>query len=173
MFKGFREFVLRGNVVDLAIGVVIGAAFGTVVNALVKDLLTPIIAAIAGKPDFSGFYFEANGAKFLYGDFINAIIAFLLIAASGVLLCGTAGERVDEALREAGASRQEEVPGVPERHSDRRPQVRLLHVGACLAAIGVLSLSPGSFGKTCVQISTNSLSFSLNCLPAGSKRQRP
>ncbi len=82
MFKGFREFVLRGNVVDLAVGVVIGAAFGTVVTAFVKDLLTPIIAAIVKKPDFSGFAFEFNGAKFLYGDFINAIISFLLIAAA-------------------------------------------------------------------------------------------
>ena len=82
MFKGFREFVLRGNVVDLAVGVVIGAAFGTVVTAFVKDLLTPIIAAIAGKPDFSGFFFQANGAKFLYGDFLNAVISFLLIAAA-------------------------------------------------------------------------------------------
>ena len=80
MFKGFREFVLRGNVVDLAVGVVIGVAFGTVVTAFVKDLLTPVIAAIVKKPDFSGFFFEVNGAKFLYGDFVNAIIAFLLIA---------------------------------------------------------------------------------------------
>jgi large conductance mechanosensitive channel len=68
MFKGFRDFVLRGNVVDLAVGVVIGAAFGTVVSAFVKDLLTPIIAALAKKPDFSGLLFEVNGAKFLYGD---------------------------------------------------------------------------------------------------------
>jgi large conductance mechanosensitive channel len=82
MFKGFRDFVLRGNVVDLAVGVVIGAAFGAVVAAFVKDLLTPVIAAIAGKPDFSSMYFEVNGAKFLYGDFINAVIAFLLVAAA-------------------------------------------------------------------------------------------
>lgn len=82
MFKGFRDFVLRGNVVDLAIGVVIGAAFGTVVTAFVKDLLTPLIAAIVKKPDFSGFAFDVNGSKFLYGDFINALISFLLIAAA-------------------------------------------------------------------------------------------
>jgi large conductance mechanosensitive channel len=82
MFKGFRDFVLRGNVVDLAIGVVIGAAFGTVVTAFVKDLLTPIIAAIVQKPDFSNLYFTINNSKFLYGDFINAVIAFLLIAAA-------------------------------------------------------------------------------------------
>src|ERR1700761_9793943 len=82
MFKGFREFVLRGNVVDLAVGVVIGAAFGTVVTAFVKDLLTPIIAALVKKPDFSGLAFELNGSKFQYGDFINAVISFLLVAAA-------------------------------------------------------------------------------------------
>jgi large conductance mechanosensitive channel len=82
MLKGFREFVLRGNVVDLAVGVVIGAAFGTVVTAFVKDFLTPLIAAIAGKPDFSGYSFEIHGSKILYGDFFNAIISFLLIAAA-------------------------------------------------------------------------------------------
>jgi large conductance mechanosensitive channel len=82
MFKGFRDFILRGNVVDLAIGVVIGAAFGTVVTAFVKDLLTPIIAALVQKPDFSSLSFEVNGSKFLYGDFINALIAFVLVAAA-------------------------------------------------------------------------------------------
>jgi large conductance mechanosensitive channel len=82
MLKGFRDFVLRGNVVDLAVGVVIGAAFGTVVTALVKDLITPIIAAIGNKPDFSAFFFQLNGAKFLYGDFLNAVISFLMIAAA-------------------------------------------------------------------------------------------
>jgi large conductance mechanosensitive channel len=82
MFKGFREFVLRGNVVDMAVGVVIGAAFGAIVTAFVKDLLTPLIAALVGKPDFSAYTFEVNGSKFLYGDFINAVIAFLLIAAA-------------------------------------------------------------------------------------------
>ena len=82
MFKGFREFVLRGNVVDIAVGVVIGAAFGTIVTAFVKDLLTPLIAALVGKPDFSAYTFEIRGSKFLYGDFINAMIAFLLVAAA-------------------------------------------------------------------------------------------
>ncbi len=80
--KGFKQFLLRGNVVDLAVGVVIGAAFGTVVAAFVKDLLTPLIAALVGKPDFASFYFEVNGSRFLYGDFINALIAFLLVAAA-------------------------------------------------------------------------------------------
>ncbi len=79
--KGFKAFLLRGNVVDLAIAVVIGVAFGVVVTAFVKDLVTPLIAALGGKPDFAGLYFTVNRSKFLYGDFINALIAFLIIAA--------------------------------------------------------------------------------------------
>jgi large conductance mechanosensitive channel len=82
MLKGFREFLLRGNVIDLAVAVVIGGAFGAVVTALVKDLITPLIAAIVGKPDFSAIAFEINGSKFLIGDFINALLSFVLIAAA-------------------------------------------------------------------------------------------
>ncbi|MBV8906258.1 MAG: large conductance mechanosensitive channel protein MscL [Acidobacteriia bacterium] len=82
MLKGFKQFLLRGNVVDLAVAVVIGAAFGAVVTALVKDLITPVIAALVGKPDFSGIVFTINGSKFLIGDFINALVSFLLIAAA-------------------------------------------------------------------------------------------
>ena len=82
MLKGFRDFVFRGNVIDLAVAVVIGAAFGAVIAAFVKDLLTPLVAAIFGKPDFSALYVELNGSRFMYGDFINALIAFLLIAAT-------------------------------------------------------------------------------------------
>src|SRR3954451_16891489 len=79
--KGFRDFILRGNVVDLAIAVVIGAAFGAIVTAFVKALVTPLIAAIGGQPDFSGIYFTINNSKFLIGDFINTLISFLIIAA--------------------------------------------------------------------------------------------
>ena len=82
MLTGFRQFVLRGNVIDLSVAVVIGAAFGAVVTALVKDLLTPFIAAIVGKPDFSAITFTINGSQFLIGDFINAVVSFLLIAAA-------------------------------------------------------------------------------------------
>lgn len=82
MFKGFKQFLLRGNVVDLAVGVVIGAAFGAVVNSFVKDLLTPFIAATVGKPNFSYLVLEVNGAKVTYGDFLNALISFLLVAAA-------------------------------------------------------------------------------------------
>jgi large conductance mechanosensitive channel len=77
----FKAFILRGNVVDLAVGIVIGAAFGAVVAALVKDLITPFIAAIGGKPDFSSVGFTINKSRFLVGDFINAIVSFLIIAA--------------------------------------------------------------------------------------------
>ena len=80
--KGFKQFILRGNVLDLAIAVVMGAAFGAVVTALVKDLITPIIAAVVGKPDFSGIAFTVNGSKFLIGDFINAVVSFVLIGAA-------------------------------------------------------------------------------------------
>jgi large conductance mechanosensitive channel len=82
MLKGFRQFLFRGNVIDLAVAVVIGAAFGAVVAAFVKDLLTPLIAALVGKPDFSGLYADLNGSRFLYGDFINALVSFLLVAAA-------------------------------------------------------------------------------------------
>ena len=81
MLKGFRQFIMRGNVLDLAVAVVIGAAFGAVITALVKDLLTPLIAAIVGRPDFSAIALEVNGSKFLVGDFINAPVSFILIAA--------------------------------------------------------------------------------------------
>jgi large conductance mechanosensitive channel len=82
MLKGFKEFVMRGNVVDLAVAVVIGVAFGAVVTALVKDLITPIVAAIVGKPDFSNLTFTINKSKFFYGDFINAALQFILTAAA-------------------------------------------------------------------------------------------
>ena len=82
MLNDFKQFLLRGNVVDLAVGVVIGASFGTVVTALVSDILTPFIAAIAKVPDFGGLLFTINGSKFMYGHFINVIISFVLVAAA-------------------------------------------------------------------------------------------
>ena len=82
MIKEFKQFLLRGNVVDLAVGVVIGAAFGAVVTALVADVLTPFIAAIAKVPDFSGIVFTINGSKFMLGHFINVLISFVFVAAA-------------------------------------------------------------------------------------------
>ncbi len=82
MLKGFKQFLLRGNVVDMAVGIVIGAAFGGVVTGFVKDLLTPLIAAIVKQPDFSALTFTVNGSKFSYGDFINVLLSFVIIAAA-------------------------------------------------------------------------------------------
>jgi len=80
--KGFKQFILRGNVLDLAVAVVMGAAFTAVVTALVKDLLTPIVGALIGQPDFSALTVDVNGSKLLIGDFMNAVIAFLMLAAA-------------------------------------------------------------------------------------------
>lgn len=81
MLKGFRDFIMRGNVIDLAVAVVIGGAFSQIVNALVKDIITPFIGALGGKPDFSGVSFTINNSKFLVGDFLNAVISFTIISA--------------------------------------------------------------------------------------------
>jgi large conductance mechanosensitive channel len=81
MFKEFRHFLLRGSLVDLAIAVVVGAAFGAVVAALVKDLITPLIAAIGGQPDFGGLSFTINKSRFAYGDFLNTLVSFVIVAA--------------------------------------------------------------------------------------------
>ena len=81
LWNEFKAFILRGNVIDLAVAVVIGAAFGAIVLAFVKDLVTPLIAAIGGQPDFAGIYFTINHSKFLIGDFVNAVVYFLIIAA--------------------------------------------------------------------------------------------
>lgn len=81
MLKGFRDFILRGNVIDLAVAVVIGAAFKAIIDALVADFITPLIAAIGGQPDFSALDFTINSSRFAYGHFINQVISFLIIAA--------------------------------------------------------------------------------------------
>jgi large conductance mechanosensitive channel len=80
--SGFKQFLLRGNVVDMAVGIVVGAAFGTVVTSFVKDLLTPFIAAIVQQPDFSKIAFQINGSKFLIGNFVNSLVSFVIIAAA-------------------------------------------------------------------------------------------
>lgn len=82
MLHGFKQFILRGNVLDLAVAVVMGTAFGAVVTSLVKDLITPLIAALVGKPDFSAIQFTINGSKFLIGNFANAVVSFFLIGVA-------------------------------------------------------------------------------------------
>ncbi|PYV66631.1 MAG: large conductance mechanosensitive channel protein MscL [Acidobacteria bacterium] len=120
MLSGFKQFILRGNVVDMAVGVVIGAAFATVVTAFTKDLLTPLIAAIAGKPDFSAISFTIHGSLFPIGDFINAAISFL-----------HAHQRPGLAHAQStrpGRSYDQEVPGMQNGGPDRRPPLRPLHL---------------------------------------------
>ena len=82
MIKEFREFLLRGNVVDLAVAVILGVAFGAVITSFVEDLLTPLLAAVGGEPDFAALTFSINGSRFRYGEFINAVISFLIIGAA-------------------------------------------------------------------------------------------
>lgn len=82
MLNGFKKFILKGNVIDMAVGVVVGVAFGNVVTALVKDLITPLIGAFGGTPDFSGIFFTINHSKFMVGDFINSVVSFLTISTT-------------------------------------------------------------------------------------------
>lgn len=82
MLRGFKDFIMRGNVVDLAVAVVVGAAFGAVVAAFVADIVTPLIAAIFGRHDFSALAFTIHGSTFRYGHFLNAVVSFVLIAAA-------------------------------------------------------------------------------------------
>ena len=82
MLSGFKTFIMRGNVVDLAIGVVIGAAFGGIVTSLVKDVITPIIAAIFKQPDFSAIAITINGSSIMLGNFMNSLLSFIIVAAS-------------------------------------------------------------------------------------------
>ncbi len=130
MFKGFKLFLLRGNVIDLAVAVVIGVAFGAVVTALVKDLITPLIAAIGGKPDFSAIQFTINGSKFLIGDFVNAVISFLMVAAAVYFFdCGAheCAHGADPSRRSPTRSDHQEVLRMPERDSDRRQTLLSVH----------------------------------------------
>ncbi|MCL4489104.1 MAG: large conductance mechanosensitive channel protein MscL [Chloroflexi bacterium] len=111
--SGFRKFLLQGNVVDLAIAVVIGVAFGAVVTALVKDIITPIIGAFGGLPDFSAWSFAINGSKFLIGDFINALISFVVIAAVVYFLVVLPVQRLMERYKPAPAVAPETVRECP------------------------------------------------------------
>jgi large conductance mechanosensitive channel len=117
MIKGFKEFLMRGNVVDLAVAVVIGAAFTALVNSLVKDIVTPLIAAIAGKHDFSDLTFTIHNSTFRYGDFINALIAFLLIAAAVYFLIVLPMNKMAE-MRKARLAAQGHVEEEGEAPSD-------------------------------------------------------
>ncbi|MGZ4591197.1 MAG: large conductance mechanosensitive channel protein MscL [Actinomycetes bacterium] len=109
MIKGFKDFLLRGNVVDLAVAVVIGTAFGLVIAALVADLITPIIAAIGGQPDFAKLTFTINGSKFTYGHFVNAVISFVIVAAAVYFLVVVPVNKLME-RRKSGEETEVEAP---------------------------------------------------------------
>lgn len=116
MLKGFKEFVLRGNVVELAVAVVMGAAFGAVIASFVADLLTPLIAAAVGAPDFSNLTFTLNGSIFRYGRFINALLSFLFVAFAVyfavVLPLGKLARRRQEPVPPPAPEKPEEVVGL-------------------------------------------------------------
>ncbi len=107
---GFRKFLFRGNLVDLAVAVVIGVAFNAVVQALVKDLITPLIAAVGGKHDFSRLTFTVHGSTFFYGEFINALVSFVVIAAVVYYLIVTPSDRVTALTQRNKVATERECP---------------------------------------------------------------
>ena len=118
MLSGFKQFILRGNVIDMAVGVVIGAAFGGVVTAFTKDLLTPLIAAIVGKPDFSAISFTIGSTVFPVGDFLNAAVSFLLIAAAVYFFVVTPINALVSRMRKAPAPADPTTRKCPECMSE-------------------------------------------------------
>src|SRR2546422_2944032 len=114
MLSGFKQFILRGNVIDMAVGVVIGAAFASVVTAFTRDLLTPLIAALIGKPDFSAISFTVRGSVFALGDFINAAISFLLVAAAVYFFVVTPINALVTPMRKAAAPADPTTKKCPE-----------------------------------------------------------
>ena len=130
--KEFKAFLFRGNIVDLAVAVVLGIAFGAVVSALVRDLLTPIIALIFGNPDFSALSFTINSSHFFYGDFINALIAFISVAAAIFFFVVKPVNVLAERRARRGRARVDDAAlhGVPLGDPQSSPAMRLLHRGA-------------------------------------------
>jgi large conductance mechanosensitive channel len=121
MLRDFKDFLFRGNLIELAVAVVIGLAFAAVVTAFVEGLITPLIAAIFGQPDFSDLTFTINDSVFRYGDFLNALITFVLVAAAIYFLVVVSDEETGP-WQAADAH----VPGLPERNPRRRAPLRLL-----------------------------------------------
>lgn len=114
MLRDFKRFILRGNVVDLAVAVVMGGAFGTLVTSLVKDLLTPLIAALVGHPDFSAIAVTVNQSRFLIGSFVNAVVTFVLISVAMYLFIVAPVNAVLARLRRGGASADPTTKTCPE-----------------------------------------------------------
>ena len=108
--KGFRTFLMRGNLIELAVAVVIGTAFTAIVTAIVKDLITPLIAAIGGKPDFGRLHFTVNHSTFAYGDFVNALVSFAIIAAVVYFLIVTPMARITRGSARNKAATERDCP---------------------------------------------------------------
>ena len=141
--KGFKQFILRGNVLDLAVAVVIGAAFGGVITAFVKDLLTPLIGALGGQPDFSSLSFTINNSRFMYGDFINAVLTFLIISAAVYFLVIVPISRLGTlSSKEAKEIEAPTIRKCPECLSEIPLQAR--RCAFCTAAINVTQLKTGT-----------------------------
>jgi large conductance mechanosensitive channel len=122
MLKDFKQFLLRGNVVDLAVAVVIGAAFSGVVNALVKDLITPLIAAVGGKPNFETLSFTIHNSKFMYGDFLNALLSFLIMAS---VVFFFVVQPINQLIKLAQRGKVEEAPPPPpDQHLEVLQEIR-------------------------------------------------
>ena len=145
MLKEFRAFILRGSLVDLAVAVVIGTAFTAVVTAMVKYLVTPLIAAIGGQSDFSDLKFTINGSDFLYGAFFNALLSFLIVAAVVFFLVIKPVNALLERfqLDTPVDVETQNLPGVPERHPGRRDALRVLHLERQPAAAPTAAAAAG------------------------------
>jgi large conductance mechanosensitive channel len=107
---GFKKFLFRGNLIDLAVAVVVGVAFNAVVQALIADIITPLIAAIAGKPNFSALIFTVHGSHFLYGSFLNALISFVIIAAVVYYLIVSPAARITDLTTRNKEATQRDCP---------------------------------------------------------------
>ena len=134
MLKGFRDFILRGNVVDLAVAVVIGAAFSAIVNSLVTDLINPAIAAAFKKPDFSYLVLNIHGGHVRYGNFLNALIQFLAGCHGGLFLCRAAAQHADGKIQACGSRPPptRALPAVPERYPGRCQALLALRAAGCV-----------------------------------------
>ena len=142
MLSKFKKFVLRGNVVDLAVAVVVGVAFTAMITAFVADLITPPIAAILGKPSFSNLSFELHGSTFKYGSFLNALLSFLIVATivffAVVVPLGALMKRLNLVSNDEPGPRAPAVPRVPERNPGRGPPLRVLHARRAGGRLAVL-----------------------------------
>ncbi len=134
IIKEFKQFLLRGNVVDLAVGVVIGAAFGAVVTALVADFLTPLIGAIIKTPDFAKLFFTVNGSQFLYGHFLNTLISFILVALSVFLFVIKPMNYLIEKTQKSGKPSEPSMKSCPECLGEvPKAATRCMHCGQRIA----------------------------------------